>query len=302
MRMLTLVALLWVAGQALGGEASPPAEDPFAEFVSPLSNPVNFEDPRPTTEVRPIYIFQRISDDFVTKGGDAHIAAAEARLGLGDRLGLIAPKDGYVTLRPNAVLPTKRNGWANISFGAKYAFYRAPERRAMATLGLRYEPRSGNRKVLQGRGDGILNPFVSGLWGLGHFHFIGYTGARTPLSGNDSTFFDLSAHGDYRIGRLYPLVELNWIRTLFGGNRLPIDQEGFDFFNLGSSKAGGHSVVTMAFGARWRVLEGLAVSAERTLEVDVGTAYELPVTAREDIFGWRVTSDVIVRLGKRRPG
>jgi hypothetical protein len=286
---------LALAGTALGGEA-----DPFAEFVSPVSNPVNFEDPRPTTEIRPIYAYHRIDDDFATQGGEAHVAAAQVRVALGDRLGLIATKDGYVTLRPDAVLP-ERNGWANIAFGAKYALYRAPERPAMATVGLRYEAPWGNRKVLQGRGRGVLNPFLAGLWGVGDLHLLGYAGPRVPISGDDSTFFDLSLHADYRLWRrLYPLVEFNWIQTLKGGRRLPIDQEGFDFFNLGSSKAGGHGVVTAAFGARWRVLEGIAVAAGRTLGVDLGVAYELPLTAREDLFGWRVTSDVIVWLGQRR--
>jgi hypothetical protein len=40
------------------------------------------------------------------------------------------------------------------------------------------------------------------------------------LSGKDSTFMDLSLHVDYKVGRLYPLVESNWIDTVDGGRRL----------------------------------------------------------------------------------
>ncbi len=289
-----VAASLTVGGSAWAGEA-----DSFGRFVSPVSNPVNFEDPRPTTEVRPLYAYHRIDREFVTLGGDAHVVAAQARIALSERFGLIATKDGYVWLNPKQALP-KKNGWANIAFGCKYATYRDPERQAMATVGLRYETASGDKDVLQGRGDGVLNPFLSALWGAGDFHLLGYTGTRIPISGNDSTFYDLSLHGDYQFGPLYPLVEFNWVQTLDGGRRLPIDQEGFDFFNLGSSQAGGHGVVTAAFGARWRVLDDFAVAAERTIGVDLGAAYEFPVTDRQDLFGWRVTSDVIVWLGKQR--
>jgi hypothetical protein len=108
---------------------------------------------------------------------------------------------------------------------------------------------------LQGRGKGILNPFFSTAVGLDRFHFMGYLGTRIPVSADDSAFFDLSLHGDYQVGSFFPLLEFNWVQVLHGGRRLPLDQEGFDFFNLGASKAGGNGVVTMAVGAcsrKWK--------------------------------------------------
>jgi hypothetical protein len=305
---IAVLSLLLSTARVLAGEA-----DPFGEFISPVANPVNFEDARATTEVRPLYVYHRISDDFGKEvglnGGDAHVVAVQLRVAVTERLALIATKDGYVWLRPDDELDQiveKRNGLANLAFGLKYAFYRDPERRAMGTFGLRYEAPVGDKDVKQGkvfrlnaleeRGDGVFNPFLTGLWGIGDFHLQAYTAGRIPIDGVDSTFFDMSLHGDYRIGSFFPLLELNWVQTVDGGDRAPIDQEGFDFFNLGSKDAGGHGVVAMALGARWRAAEHFELASGRSLAIDMGAAYELPLTDREDVFGWRVTSDVIVRL------
>jgi len=290
--------------------------DPFDGFMSPVTNPVNFEDPRATTEVRPLYVYHKLSNDFAkvvgADGGDAHVAAVQARLALTDRLAFIATKDGYVWLRPAEKIPgvlENENGFANVALGAKYALYRDPERRAIATLGLRYEIPMGNRDVFQGHGDGVFNPFLSAGWGvenlagIGDLHLLGYTAVRVPVSGDDSTFFDLSLHADYGIhigpegwGPIYPLVELNWIHVLADGDRLPLDQEGFDFFNFGTSKSAGKGVVTMAVGMRYRIADNLAEIFGRKLGIDIGAAWEAPVTDREDIFGWRVTTDLIFHL------
>jgi hypothetical protein len=281
-----------VALAALTGGAVQAADEPFGDFISPLSNPTNFEDPRATTEVRPIYLYHDISDDFVTNGGHAQLFAAQLRIALSDRWALIATKDGYIWMSPESVVP-HGNGWANLAVGVKYTFYRDPERRAMATVGFRYEIASGNHDVLQGYGDGTINGFVSALWGWRDPHLMGYTGPRIAASNKDTTFYDLSLHADYKIGPLYPLIEMNWVYEMASGQRLPIDQEGFDLFNLGAADVAGNSVVTMAFGARLRMLSGIDLMGGYRGNVDIGAAYELPVTSREDIFGWRVTSDVI---------
>ncbi len=309
---LALVA--WYSNGALGAD-----RDIFDGFVSPVSNPVNFEDPRSRTEVRAIYVYHKISDTFLQElgagriGGDAHVAAVQLRLAITERLSLIATKDGYVWLNPDAtdVLPAQ-NGWANLAFGAKYTFYRDLKLGALATAGLRYEAPSGNTDVFQGQtpvfgthkshGKGVLNPFLSALWGTedlgpGDLHFMSYLGMRVPISGYDSTFFDWSLHADYGIdlgawGKIFPLFEINWIQTVDGGRRLPISQEGFDFFNFGSSGAGSPSVVTAAYGFRYRLFEGVGDLMGKSLGADLGAAYENTLTDREDIFGWRVTTDI----------
>jgi len=255
------------------------------EMISPVSMPTVNEDPRSTTEIRPIYMFTRISEDFVTKGGHYSVVAAQARVAITDRISFIATKDGYIWLDTDEVLPNE-NGWANIAFGLKGALLKDDDAAFILSAGLRYETPWGSQDVLQGKGDGVLNPFFSVAKGFEDFHMQGYTGPGIPISSDDSTFYDVALHFDYRLfERLYPLFEFNWRYTIRGGGRLPIDQEGFDLVNIGSQDAGGNSVGTVAFGARWRVVDDL----------DLGAVLEVPVTSRHDIFGWRVTTDLIWR-------
>ena len=308
-----LAVVGWIA--LLAGVALASDDDAFDGFMSPVSNPVNFEDPRSTTEVRPLYVYHKISSDFARNiggpgvdvdGGDAHVVAVQARLAITDRLAFIATKDGYVWLRPKNVLENT-DGWANIALGGKYTFFRDPDNLLLATIGLRYEIPSGNQDVFQGFADGVFNPFLSGAWGvenlagLGDFHVLGYIGTRLPVNGGDTSFFDLSVHADWGLelpwgdDRIHPLVELNWVQGLDGGKRFnTLDQEGFDFFNLGSRGAGGEGVVTMAVGARYRIFDDLGEILGRTVGLDIGAAWEAPVTSRQDLFGWRVTTDMIL--------
>ena len=283
-----LGALLGVGVTLLASGAAAEMDD----FISPVTNPVNFEDPRATTEIRPIHAYHKISPDFITQGGWANVAAVQLRVALTDRFALIATKDGYVWLHPDKAVPNA-DGWANLAFGGKYALLQDPALGLIGTLGARYEVASGNRDVLQGYGDGVFNVFLSGGWGIDKFHLLAYTGPRLPVSGDDSTFWDTSLHADYKIGWFYPLVELNWVQTLDGGRRLPIDQEGFDFFNLGSKNAGGEGVVTAALGARCRLTDTLELWENHKGGIDLGFAFERHITHRSEIFEWRMTSDLI---------
>lgn len=317
-----LVLGLAIAMASAGGGIARAAEgdDVFAHFISPISNPTNFEDPRAVSDVRPIYAYHSIAKSFADEvglgGGGVHVVALQLRLALTDRLALIATKDGYVFVRPENEIPgvvESSNGLANIALGAKYSFFRDPELGIIATGGLRYEIPSGEPQGLQGRvfrsytglgleGDGVLNPFVSALWGNDQLHLVGYVGLRQAISGVDSSFFDMSLHGDFEIadvevgdtnlGSFYPTMEVNWVQTLDGGRRVPLSDEGFDFFNLGSSNAGGKGTVTMAYGGRWRVTDDLDVFGRKS-GVDLGAAIEFPVSTDPGIFGWRVTSDLI---------
>lgn len=289
--MLLVTAAMVVASQVVSRQACPAGLD---GFVSPVSNPTLFEDPRVTTEVRPIFVYHEISDQFVSQGGNAKVGAVQLRLAITDRLGFIATKDGYVWLEPERVLPRK-NGWANLAFGLKYNFLRDENWGVLGSGGLRYEVPSGDKDVFQGRGDGLLNPFLSAAWAHNGLHVLGYTGGRLPISGNDTTFWDTSLHVDYAISRFYPLIEVNWIHALDGGRRLPIDQEGFDFFNLGARHASGRGVVTQVYGFRYRLIDDVSVS-DRVGGIDFGVAYETPLTDREDLFAWRVTTDLVFWL------
>jgi hypothetical protein len=274
-----LLAVVLVAGfgaRANGGS--------LEDMISPVSVPTLNEDPRMTTEVRPMFLRTEISDEFVTNGGDYTVLAAQARLALTDRIALIATKDGYVWWRPDEVL-TDEEGFANVAFGVKGAFWKDDAHAFIATGGLRYETRWGSRDVFMGRGDGLMNPFLSVAKGLGDFHAQLYSGPRIAISGNDSSFWDVAVHFDYKLGAFYPLVEWNIVHTLDGGRRLPLAQEGFDLVDLGSRFAGGETVAALAFGLRWRICD----------TIDVGATAGYPISQRQDVFGWRVTTDLIWR-------
>jgi hypothetical protein len=276
-------SLLAVA--ALACTPAPTRATPLDDMISPVSMPTVNEDPRVDSELRPMYMYTNISNDFVTNGGNYSVVAVQARVAITDRIGFIATKDGYIFLRPDDVVPDDE-GFANIAFGFKGVFYKDDDAALIFSGGLRYKAPWGNQDVLQGKGKGTLNPFLSVAKGFGDFHVQGYTGPILPISVDDTTQYDVALHFDYRLfERLYPLLEFNWRYNIRGGGRLPIDQEGWDLVNLGSSDSGGESVATLAFGARYRVTD----------TVDVGAVGELPVTSRHDIFGWRVTTDLIWR-------
>lgn len=284
--MIHNVRSRWLMGALIAGLSfsSLARAGSLDDMISPVSSPTLNEDPRLSTEIRPMYMWTEISDEFVTQGGNYSVVAIQARAKVTDWLSIIATKDGYVFWRPDSVLPDAE-GFANLGFGAKGVIWKSDEDAFILTGGLRYETRWGSRKVFMGHGDGLLNPFLSTAKGFGDFHMELYSGPRIAISGNDSTFWDTNVHFDYKLANFYPLIEWNIIHTLDGGRRLPLKQEGFDLVNLGSKDAGGETVATLAFGLRYRVLDDL----------DIGAVAEMPISQRHDVFGWRVTTDLIWR-------
>ena len=270
----------------MGGVCSAQA-DRLEQIASPVSNPVNFEDPRIQSNIRPIFIYHKIDKDFVTGGGDVRIYALQARYAVSDDLAIIATKDGIVDLNPNSAL-NDESGLANLGGGVKYALYRDAEEGLILTGGLRMEVPTGAKRVLQGKGKGILNPFVSGAAALGceeyPLNFVAGTGFRVPFSQSDSMFYDLDLHVDTKIGAISPLLELNLVQVLDAGDRLPIADEGQDFFNIGSSKANGKTMLTAAAGARVDLMQQLTW----------GAAYQFPLVHGEGtrITDWRLTTDL----------
>lgn len=260
-----------------------------SRYVPPLSNPLLNETPYITTELRPIYLYNRIPGDFLTQGGRIRIVAAELRVALTERLGFIASKDGYADLEFDAVLPDE-TGFVNISAGLKYALISRPEDETILTVGAEYEPPTGNVKTggisLQGDGDGILDLFVTGATTFGKLGLQGSVGANLALDGDhDSSQLHYSLHADYEaLPRFFPLVELNGFTTIDDGDRTAADFEGIDLVNFGSTDSG--TVITGAVGARYRFTDN----------IQMGLGYETPLTDREDIMDWRVYVDLVFSL------
>jgi hypothetical protein len=127
----------------------------------------------------------------------------------------------------------------------------------------------------------------------------GAAGVHLAFDGQMATTSFVSAHASYEVNRWFiPLVELNWHHVLETGNGRPnfFDQagggvpvvaafEGADLLNFGASNASqNRDFVTAAVGFRSRLSEA----------VDVGLAYELPLTNKEDgIMEDRITADLV---------
>lgn len=86
---------------------------------------------------------------------------------------------------------------------------------------------------------------------------------------------------------LYPLVEFNWFHYLDGGNRgIPAAVgEGDSILNLGTSGVAGNDLITAAIGIKAILCAG----------IDMGIAWEFPLTGRHDLLNNRILAEVIFR-------
>ena len=142
--------------------------------------------------------------------------------------------------------------------------------------------------MLQGVGDGSFNPFVSGAAAFGPINVMSYPGFRVAVRDRDSSFYDFDIHADTKLGMFYPLVEMNLVHVISAGERLPIEDEGQDFFNLGASESDGKTILTGGVGGRLRLADN----------IDCGVAYQFPLNRGDGtrITDWRITSDFVFRF------
>jgi len=301
----TVVATLIITGVALFGTPDPANALDLklvrsdARYVPPLTFPYFNESAQIRNEIRPLYFYNHIPDDFVSvggfkTGGDLHAFTVQGRAAITDRLAILVTKNGYADVHFDELLPSD-DGALNFAFGAKYAALLLPEHDTYLTGGLKYEAPSGAIESgnidLQGGGDGFFDLFVSfesALWHrLGVQTSSGFYMAVDP--DHDATSFHASLHVDYEVVRgLFGVVESNVMTTLDEGGRTDSSVlgsfEGYDVVSFGSTSAG--TVATLGLGARYRL-------GRYTL---FGLVYELPVTARQDIVGFRLGCDLVVHL------
>lgn len=278
-------------------------------FAMPIASPYLFEDPFITTGLYAYGMWHDFPGDSVFGGGDAWVAALQARIAITDRLAFIATKDGYAFFDPgNDVVFRDTDGFMDISAGFKYALIQEPESNFLLTPSLRIDIPVGNDQVLSGNGDGMLIPAISGGWGIGRFAAIGDLGGQIPFDGNKEgamLFYHLSLQAalhEYFI----PLLELSGYHWTDGGDgtrkvdtklgTLTVAQaqsalglgsfEGADVVSLGTGGVEGNDLVTLSAGARIPIGYG----------VTFGAAYEFPLTKREDIFHQRVTMTLTFEL------
>ena len=290
-------AALGVAAALLSASTAFCADGDWQEkAIAPVSNPIFFEDPRIYSELRPLFIEQWLPSTFhfsggkVPLGGDLRVYAVQLRLKLTDRLALIATKDGYIECRPDNTL-SHTYGWADLAAGFKYALVDDREKQFIVTPGFTLTIPTGNEDVMQGRGDGEWNLFVSGEKGWDNFHLLGNLGFRIPNDFSDQTAqAHYSLQADYYVCQYFiPFVVANGYTVLTDANHkllgaVNLNAEMYDLVNYGATDASGNTQVTVGGGAR----------AKLTKNVDLGAAYELAAANPKGIFGSRVTADVSV--------
>jgi len=183
----------------------------FTDFISPMTNPVYFEDPRNLTEARVIFLNHQIPGS-VLGGGDVQLLATQLRAAITDRLSIIATKDGYIFAGADA---PPIQGWANVNLGLKYNLFADPETQRILSVGTRVEMPVGSYSALQGNsGTSQVDMFMTGGAQIGDLsHFVSAAGFRLaadPNKQNDQFYW--SAHLDRRMQNrpIYGLLEFNW--------------------------------------------------------------------------------------------
>lgn len=259
-----------------------PSDPCFSGFISPMTNPVHFEDPRTLTEARFIFLQQNVPA--AVGGGDVRLFGLQIRGALTDRLSFVAAKNGFFT-SSNTLID---DGWADRSVGLKYNLYRNSERQRLLSTGLAYEFPSGTGRTLQGNGDGVFHAYLTGgtqfrdCW-----HWISASGFRLPANtGEESQVWYWSNHVDRYLGKgWYGLFEVNWYHWMRSGHNGINGVEGIDLWNFGSTGVAGLDLVTLAPGLKWKPTD----------LSEVGIAWEFPVGPRKFILQNRLTVDFIVR-------
>ncbi len=260
-----------------------PTDRCFDEFVSPMTNPVYFEDPRVMTEAKVLFIQHRVPA--AAAGGSVQLYALQVQVALTDRLAIVADKDGYIVSQN----PLIADGFADVAAGLKYNFYADYERQRLASVGVSYEMPVGSTRSLQGNGSGEFHLYLTGAARLGcDWHWISATGFRLPADTVDeSQMWYWSNHLDRRLtDRLYAFGEVNWYHWLRSGQQTALaGVEGGDLFNFGSTGVAGNDIVTGALGVKLKTNSG----------GELGFAWEIPLTDRRDVLQDRLTVDYILR-------
>jgi hypothetical protein len=262
----------------------------FADFISPVTNPYYFEDPRSLTELRPIFIFQGVPGNI---GGNIFDFSLQGRLAITDRFSIVVNKLGYIDA-------TGGNGnfhggaFSELWLGPKYTFLRSESTNTVAAVGLTFEIPVGGSSVAQNTGNLSLDPYVSlaqRIYKFGNYgtlNGMGTLGYSFSTDNQRSDHFYTSLHLDFDVGnlhRIYPLIEMNWFHYTKNGDSRPFNFEGKDLINFGSEFVSGHNDLSLAAGARFKINQYW----------QIGVAGDFPVSGNKDLMNYRILFDMIFR-------
>lgn len=259
-----------------------PSDHCFERFVSPLSNPFFFEDPRSLTEVRGVFIDQQLPA--IIGGGDLQVEALQLRGRLTERWSVVVGRLANI----NVNAPGGPSGLLSVPIGAKCNLVRDVECQRLLTVGLTYFI-PGSAQPLPPPGGGDFHLFVTGgiQWGdCGHW--ISGAGLRLPADNFWGTqLFYWSNQWDYEVREnWYAVAGLNWFHYLSNsgaGFTGPI--AGFDLINLPADAVAGENIVTGLIGGKWKP----------NASWELGLGYEFPLTGFADILRDRLYVDVAIR-------
>jgi hypothetical protein len=268
----------------------------FDNFISPVTNPFLFEDPRSLTEVRPIFIYNATpTRNPIFHGGDIEFVGLQARVAFTDWFSFVLNKAGGVWIEPHDATADfqPHAGFSEVWLGPKFTFLRNEDCGTLGAAGLTFEIPTGDRHVLQDTGSLSLVPYVSleqsfFKTSYGAFNALGTVGYAFSVDRSRSEDLFTSFHLDYDIAnlhRFYPLMELHWFYYTRNGKTEDINFEGRDLFNFGSEHVSGHNEVSLAFGGRVKATDWWSL----------GLAVEFPLTTKRDLMDYRLTADMIFR-------
>jgi hypothetical protein len=268
----------------------------FDTFISPVTSPFLFEDPRALTEVKPIFIWQKTPHNNTPyNGGSIDFFGVQARVAITERLSVTLNKLGGISQEvkdPTGDYAT-HTGFSQVELGAKYTFLRQECWGTVAAFGLTLEAPVGSKQVFQDTGTLSVRPYLSlaqgfGKSSYGSFNFMTTTGGSFALDNSRSNFLFTGLHLDYDVANLhkiYPLIELNWAYYTSNGHVRNQSFEGRDLFNFGAMSVSGHNNFSLAIGGRYKFREWL----------QTGLAAEWAVAGKKDTQDFRLTWDVIFR-------
>ena len=265
----------------------------FEKFISPVTNPFLFEDPRSLTEVRTVFMYQRTpGSNSIYDGGNMWFLGAQGRLAITERLSLVVHKLGYIWNDPKNDVGAfqTHTGFAELWLGPKLTFWRNERTGLVAAAGVNMQIPCGAQDVFQNTGSLSVTPYLSvGKNFLKDFHFQSTTGFAIGDNARTDYFFS-SYHLSYDVGglhRFYPLIELNWFHYYKNGGTIPINFEGRDLINFGAQSISGQNSLTLAPGMRYKI--------GGNDNMQFGFALEFPLIKTPDLLDFRLTMDFILR-------
>ncbi len=284
-----------------------------AQWKNPISNPI-FND---TAELKRQFdfqfIWQSLASHFRTIHGpilkvgvDMNVGLFQLEYPISERWALLINKAGYIDFNPSGTLMNKREGFANISGGVKYALPSAQIEPLNCAVRTTIEAPTGDDQVFQD-GRGSISPAFIATYDFDRIALNGVAGAILPFDGSEQSSkgymsFDFAAKLTRSVSSH---VELNWFRVLDTGNgdavydshgeiqtasHPSVGFEGGDLFNLGAENADKFpDLVTGALGLRYQALEN----------VSLGMAYEIAMThthKEQSFMDERVTANVSMQF------